>query len=104
MNKVKFGNWSVTQEVIIWQQDKDGMSYEIPIDRLFERLNDSHIFDWLVHVPEKTWMTAKNTYNLNSSFMFAVEQYKLPIPDDMSIEATLSMQEVILDQKENPIS
>jgi len=104
MEKVKFGNWTVTAEAITWQQDEDEMDYEISIDNLTTRVQNNDFFDWLTHVPIKTWMTKEDTYALNTAFLYVLAEHNIQLTNKMRITNMLSEQVGILDTKNDRIT
>lgn len=80
---MKFGNWSVNVDGIQWTGSK-GMYPLIEKDRLEETGSGSRseMYDWLVHMPSKTWLTIKDVEDLNEAFIFAMKHFKYEINKD----------------------
>lgn len=76
----KFGHWNVTNEGIEWDNEKRG-NYFIPSDRLLELTERSGttMYDWLVHVPQKTWVNELDTKDLNEAFIFLAKNLNLEV-------------------------
>lgn len=102
MKKIKFANWTVTPEAITWQQEEDGWYYEISIDNLTKRVQNKDFFDWLIHVPIKTWMTREDTYALNSAFLYVLAEHNIQLTNNMFLTNVLQQQVEIL--KDKPIT
>jgi hypothetical protein len=51
------------------------------------------MYDWLVHMVEKTWLTRTDIYALNTALIYAMEEFKIPFPDDLSFVATFNEQD-----------
>ncbi len=94
----KFGNWIVSEDGITWDEEKHG---ECTIEdyRLLEiSAYPKDTYDWLLHVPRKKWMTAKDTLDLNEAFQFAAALYKLELDSDI-FKRTLEFQRSIIREK-----
>ncbi|MES2379556.1 MAG: hypothetical protein V4538_00850 [Bacteroidota bacterium] len=101
---IKFGDWIV---------DEDGISnelydYHIPKDDLWDSKEFEYtgplIWDWLIHITEKAWITKDNVKDLNTAFVFAQDYFKslkLSNVDDVSLAQTLYIQQQIIDIKED---
>ena len=89
----KIGNWLITEDGISW----DGMpkvKYQISRDRILESgpPGRDKMYDWLVHLPTKSWTTEKDIYALNTAFIYAIEYYGLDFN-------TCSFVETLIEQK-----
>lgn len=96
----KIGNWLINDDGIQW----DGIpkiNYVISRDRIVEPgpQGRSNMFDWLVHMPEKTWMTREDSYSLNTAIIYAMEAFNISKPDNLSFVETIIEQEAILNRK-----
>lgn len=96
MQPLQFGNWQVTDDGILYVGENDGYPL-IEKDRLAEPGpgDRSDVFDWLVHLPTKTWVSMEDVYALNTAFFYAMGRYGIQFPSEISIEKTLSMQHAI---------
>lgn len=88
----QIGNWKITNDSIY---HVNHANYVIPRDRLLEAGPGDRVtmFDWLVHMPTKTWCSTEDIYSLNTAFIYAVEAWELTIPNDMSFRNTFIEQE-----------
>lgn len=79
---MEFENWIVTDEGIDWTGSRG--SYFIEKARLLELTERGGIkmYDWLVHIPQKTWVDVPNVYALNDAFLFAVKHFGLTLNQD----------------------
>lgn len=96
MIPIKIGNWLIDQDGIKW----DGVpkhTYEISKDRITEERDD--MFDWLIHMPQKTWLTREDIYALNTAFIYAIEKFDITVPPNMSFVETLIVQDNQLTNK-----
>jgi len=93
----KIGNWLINEEGISHSKDDD---YLISRERIVERgpQDRRNIFDWLVHMPTKSWCTREDIYALNTAFFYAIEAYGISYSSDISFVKTIVMQEKILEQ------
>ena len=90
----KIGNWLITEECICW----DGIekhTYEIARERINEAGPSSRnkMYDWLVHMPTKTWLKREDIYSLNTALIYAMEAYKIPFDSNLSFIETFIEQE-----------
>ncbi|HBG70299.1 MAG: hypothetical protein A2W93_11885 [Bacteroidetes bacterium GWF2_43_63] len=97
---VKFGNWIVDDNGITGVFPP-AMEYHIPIDSIWAVRNyGGHlVWDWLIHVPQKTWITKDNVNDLNAAFMFCFDYFKSIKPADTldaSTAQTLYVQHQLL--------
>lgn len=86
----KIGNWLIDQDGIKW----DGVpkhTYEIAKGRITEERDN--MFDWLVHMSEKTWLTREDIYALNTAFIYAIEEFGITVPPNMSFVETFLKQD-----------
>jgi hypothetical protein len=90
----KIGNWLIDQEGIKWD-GKPKTDYLIAKARLTEAgpQGRSKMYDWLVHMPEKTWLTRADIYALNTALIYAMEEFKIPFPKNLSFVETFEQQE-----------
>lgn len=92
----KIKNWLITEEGISWNGEPD-VSYNISRDRLLELGpgDRNRMYDWLVHMPEKTWLTETDVYAPNTAFMYAAEYYGLGINTGSIIETLIEQQKIL---------
>ena len=96
----KFGNWEVTNDGIIWTSVPIG--YFVPREEIHdggfgEREN---VYDWLVHLPGKTWLSRKDIMDLNEAYLYAFDYYDIGEADHLSWEETMRQQEEVLQDKD----
>lgn len=70
MEKI-FGHWIVDNNSITWDNHNHGR-YTIESQRLLEetRRGAITVYDWLVHIPAKNWMTREDVLDLNKAFLY----------------------------------
>lgn len=80
----KFGHWNVTSEGIKWDELKRG-TYSISSARLLELTDRKGVamYDWLVHVPPKTWLTVKDALDLNDAFRYLASELDMEIDENI---------------------
>lgn len=89
---VQIGNWILNEEGIHHAGDPD---YIIPVERLEESCpgDRSNMYDWLVHMPTKTWVSTEDVYTLNTIFIFAMEHFGKDFTSNSFVE-TLRVQRI----------
>lgn len=94
----KFGHWDVTAEGIKWDNQKEG-DYFIEKSRLLELGpgNDQN-YEWLLHIPPKTWLDEYDVQNLNEAFIYAAERFGYQL-DQKILDDTLELQKAIIEDK-----
>ncbi len=87
----RFGGWMVDELGISWT---GGPEYMISASRLLETREGLHglVYDWLVHMPEKTWLKESDILDLNEAFKFALRRFGLAKNSTISMDETLRMQ------------
>lgn len=70
---IRFGNWVVTSRGIVWGGELP-RDYVLDKDSLWD--DRGGMWDWLVHLPEKTWLNEVDILQLNSAFFFALDYHK----------------------------
>lgn len=95
----KIGNWLINDEGIIWNGPSG--KYTITKERLTESGPEGRerMYDWLVHLPEKVWLTREDVYALNTALIFAMEAYNIPFPENLSFIETFIEQEDVMRRK-----
>jgi hypothetical protein len=88
----KFGHWIVNEAGIEWDNEKPG-SYSFGGGRLLELGpgSEGKYYEWLLHIPQKTWVTKSDVYSLNEAFLYAAELYDFPIDKEI-YDATIKLQ------------
>jgi hypothetical protein len=100
MTPLKIGNWLITNDGIKWDAN-DGGNVTLERESITElgSAERGNMYDWLIHVPEKTWMTHADTYALNAAFIYSIGAFNLNFDADCFTE-TLIEQKRILAEKE----
>lgn len=99
MESNKIGNWIVTEESIDWNKEKRG-DYSIPIKQILQKgvAERAEMYDWLIHVPLKTWLDEDDVLSLNKAFLYAAKKNNL-IVDVEKYNKTISYQLAIIKKK-----
>lgn len=105
----EFGNWVVNDDGLIYQAGVYSDSpYRITRTRLWEDTyrDGVKLFDWHIHIAEKSTMSTEDIYNLNKAWDFAEKHFRELRPQDLSdidiadiLSSTLKYQKEILDWK-----
>lgn len=96
MEPIKIGNWLIDQDGINWD-GTPSLKYSISKSTLTDSRGKA--YDWLLHMPEKTWLTREDVYAFNTAFIFAMEAYGIPFTSDLSFVETFKEQEEIIKRK-----
>ena len=68
-----FGKWVVNDEFILWE-NPPLPEYFIPIKVLLElRRSKVEVYEWIVQVSPKTWLTKQDVIDLNEAFKYAAK-------------------------------
>lgn len=99
---IKFGIWQVESDALV---GKGGRDYIIECSRFWETrdYNGHLVWDWLIHLCEKTWITKENVNDLNTAFFFCQDYFKENKPANLpyvSTAQTLNIQKQLLDISE----
>lgn len=94
MKPFQIGNWLIDQDGINWIGTP---KYLISKETLTDSRGKS--YDWLIHMPEKTWLTREDIYALNTAYVYAMEAFEIPYPAELSFIETFKDQEEILKNK-----
>lgn len=91
MVPITIGKWEVTEEGIQWTGDNE---YFIDKDRLLESGpgSRSNMYDWLVHLPEKTWLSKEDIYALNTALVYAINYFGLDFHKNSFVETIVLQQ------------
>lgn len=92
MEAFKIGNWLVTVDGIEWTGEE--REYFIEKDRLLENGDGerNNMYDWLIHLCSKGWLTDGDIYELNSAFIYAMEFFKLDFSTRSFVETLIEQQ------------
>lgn len=95
----KFGHWEVTENGIEWDGQKNG-HYHIEANRILELGpgNEKKYYEWLLHIPRKTWLNRQDILELNQAFLYAAEVLGLEV-DERILKITLEVQQLIIQNK-----
>ena len=86
-------NWTITADGIIWTGQPQ-VDYLIPRARLLELGNAerTNMYDFLIHMCEKTWLTVADIYTLNSAFIYAVSAYGFTLNSDVFVSSLIEQR------------
>lgn len=97
---IKFGSFVVDYDGILVNGN-----YRIDASRLWEtrEFKGVLLWDWLIHLTEKTWVTSQTVGDLNTAFFLAQDLFKNQKPvhaSTASISQTLYVQKQMLENDE----
>jgi len=93
-----FGYWIVTEKGIEWNQEKPG-SYFIERSRLLELgPGEEQCYEWLLHIPEKTWLNKQDVLDLNEAFCYAAKKFGFEINESIYKNTITEQQWIIADK------
>jgi hypothetical protein len=80
MDVIKIGNWVVTNEGIEWRGQPE-VDLLIPRSELTQlgTIERSRMYDWLVHLTSKMWLTEFDLYALNTAYIYSLEYFDYPV-------------------------
>lgn len=87
----KFGNWTVKETGIEWE----GTPSHYPLierSRINEVRSGTNLYDWLLHIPTKTWLNQRDIILFNSAFVYALSAYGIGFSDEINLSETLRRQ------------
>lgn len=97
MNEFRIGNWYITEDTLEWRDSpEEKTTYFIDRDRLLE--SHDNTYSWLTHVPQKTWLTPLDVYQMNTAFIYAMEKFEVSF-DKRSFIETIQLQQHIVNDK-----
>ena len=99
---IKFGIWQVESDALVGKGERD---YVIESNRFWEirNYNGHLVWDWLIHLTEKTWINKENVKDLNTAFFFCQDYFRKNKPNNLpyiSTAQTLNIQKQILEIEE----
>ncbi len=96
MTPFKIGNWLITEDGIKWE-GQPNVDYLITKERLVELGSGkrSEMYDWLVHLPQNTWVTEADIYALNSAFIYAIDYFGLDFKTGSFVSTLIEQQKEI---------
>lgn len=95
MVPITIGNWLIKEEGIEWTGNN---KYFIEKDRLLElgTGSRSNMYDWLIHLPEKTWLTKQDIYELNTALIYAINYFGFDLNRLSFVETIIEQQKQLL--------
>ena len=96
MKPLKIGNWLVYQDGIKWDGENE-TDYFIPRNQILKA--HENMYDWLVHLAGKTWLTKEDVYSFNTAFIYSIEAFGLEFSKDLSFVDTIEAQCDVLEDK-----
>ena len=99
---IKFGIWQVESDALVGKGARD---YIIECSRFWETrdYNGHLVWDWLIHLTEKTFINKENVKDLNTAFFFCQDYFRKNKPANLpyvSTAQTLNIQKQILEIEE----
>lgn len=100
---IEFGVWKVTEYGI----EHSKYTYPIAKERLWETTDryDEELWDWLIHMVEKTWLSDDDLKDLVIAFAFAQDYFIDHKPphegDNVSMAQTLYIQQQMIENRRN---
>ncbi len=91
---MKIGNWLLDESGISWS-GKNKKRYVISLDEIAATSNRGDVYDWLIHIPSKTWIKEVDIYALNTIFIYVLSRYEMDF-NIQSFTKTLEEQQRIL--------
>lgn len=93
MENFKIGNWLITDKGIMWNKENDP-EYFIAKETLVQSgpQDRNNMYDWLVHLPRKSWINKEDVYALNTAFVYAMELYGYDFNTNSFIETLKEQQ------------
>lgn len=90
----KIGNWLIEEGWIKWDGSPK-LDYFIEKKRITEPGpgDRNEMYDWLVHLVEKTWITREDIYALNTAIIYAMEAYGISFSNNLSFIKTFIEQD-----------
>ena len=98
MIPTKIGNWLINKDGIKWDGEEK-IEYNIAKHTIIDERDD--MYEWLIHMVEKSWLSREDIYALNTAFIYAMEKFKIPFPKNLSFVETFDEQENELKQRES---
>ena len=99
---IKFGIWEINESGIIGRKE-NGNNYPIEKKTLWDTRNYNDkklVWDWLIHIAGKAWMSIENINDFNIAFCFAQDYFKEFKPNnlpDVSIAQSLYIQKQLME-------
>jgi len=100
MEIFKSGNWTLTKNGIQWGGPPDFLIPQSSIGQPGSGYRKK-MYDTLVQMTEKTWLTKDDIGNLNTIYIFALEYYNIGFSKDISFVETFQEQKKLLEDRED---
>ncbi len=100
MEIFKCGNWTLTPNGIQWGGHPDFLIPKTSIGQSGTG-HRKKMYDTLVHMTEKTWLTKEDVSDLNTIYIFALEYYNIGFSKDISFVETFLEQKKLLEERED---
>ena len=90
---MKIGNWEYSGESIDWK-GKPFIDYHIDATILLDTTKryGPMMYDWLIHLAEKSWISAKDAVDLQELFIHVSNRRELDIDPDIMMNTIREMQ------------
>lgn len=101
----KIGNWIINEDGICHQNCPDPEYIITPgILNQAGPQERSKMYDFMVHLPIKRWVSVEDIYTFNTALIFALEHFNIGFSDKLSFVDTIREQQgeieiKIMDQK-----
>jgi hypothetical protein len=101
----KFGTWEIDEKFGLFSKVNPTHKYKIAKERLWEttEYKGQIVWDWLIHLAEKTWITTSNFNDLVAAFLFAQDFFQSSKPADtenVSNAQTIYIAQQIIELRE----
>lgn len=99
---MQFGNWTVTDESIEWNNDELNRFVIAKEESTAIRYDKkgSFFYDWILKATEEDWLTQDDLYDLNFAFVYAVAKWGFEFNYE-TFDATLEEQYEQFDEEED---
>lgn len=96
----KIGNWLINNEGIEWA-GIEKIDYEVDRRSLLKTGFDERegMYDWLVQLSEKTWVSVEDIITLNAAFVIATREFNFTLDIDI-LASTMEDQLAIIKNRE----
>jgi hypothetical protein len=97
---IKFGIWQVEPDALV----AIGYNYIIECNTFWEtrEYNGHLVWDWLIHLAQKTWIKSESINDLNTAFFFCQDYFKEFKPNNLpyiSTAQTLKIQKQLMENR-----
>lgn len=100
MEIFKCGNWTLTKNGIQWGGQQD---FLIPLTHIGQSGSGNRIkmYETLVDLTAKTWLTKEDISDLNTAYIFALEYFNIGFSKEISLVETFQEQKKLLEERED---